>query len=114
MANMARSSRLNNPTFRTIFVVILIAAPFLLAFLPGDYFDKGESICISKLLTDEDCPGCGMTRAIQHSLHLEFDVAYSYNKLVVIVLPLLIVVWAKEIYRSVQIIRRKSSDSRND
>lgn len=106
---MARNSRLNNPNFRKVFLVFLLLTPLILVFVPGDYFDKGESICISKLLTDTDCPGCGMTRAIQHSLHLEFQEAFSYNKLVVIVLPLLVIVWVREVYHSYKIIRDTQS-----
>jgi len=88
-----------------VFLILLLLVPLVLAFVPGDYFDTGESICISRLVADIDCPGCGMTRAIQHSLHLEFQEALAYNKLVVVVLPLLIIVWVKEIYRSYKIIR---------
>ncbi len=105
MATMGRNSRLNSPTFRKFFLVFLLAIPIAIAFLPGDYFDKGESICISKLLADQDCLGCGMSRAIQHSMHFEFDQAYQYNKLVVVVLPLLLLVWVKELYRCYVIIR---------
>ena len=57
--------------------------------MPADYFDEGESICISKLLAGMECYGCGMTRAIMHLIHLDFEEAYQYNKLSFIVFPLL-------------------------
>jgi hypothetical protein len=70
----------------------------VLLILPADFFDEGQSICISVLLFDETCFGCGMTRAIQHLIHFNFFTAYSYNKLAIIVLPLLVYVWGKELY----------------
>jgi len=107
---MVRHSRNKQSHLRIFFLLLLILAPVSLLLLPSDYFDQGESICISKLIANTDCPGCGMTRAIQHILHFEFDRAYDYNKLVVVILPLLIIVWFKEISRCVKIIRseRKS------
>ncbi len=66
---------------------ILILMIVLLC-LPADYFDTGQSVCLSVLLFDRECYACGMTRAIQHLLHLEVREAYEDNKLACIVLPL--------------------------
>jgi hypothetical protein len=33
---------------------------------------------------------CGMTRAVQHLIHLDFETAYHFNKLSFVVFPLLI------------------------
>jgi hypothetical protein len=70
------------------FAVVFI--PVILIILPVNYFDSGQTICLSQLVLKTQCPGCGITRAIQHAIHLEFKTAFEYNKLVVIVLPLLI------------------------
>ena len=72
----------------------LLIIPIVLLVLPADYFDSGESICISKFLLDLECYGCGITRAIQHLIHLDINVAMSFNKLAIVVLPLLIYQWA--------------------
>ena len=69
--------------------------PIIFWVLPASFFDKGQSLCLSVLLLDKTCYGCGMTRAVQHCLHGEFKVGYNYNHLVILVLPLLIYVWAK-------------------
>ena len=79
---------------------IVLVAPLFFLFLPADYFDYGESLCPSKRLLDMECLGCGMTRATQHSIHLDFKTAWEYNKLFVVVVPAIIYYWAKYIYYS--------------
>ena len=46
--------------------------PFVLILLPSDFFDKGETICLSKTLAGMECYACGLTRATQHFVHFEF------------------------------------------
>ena len=62
----------------------------VLLFLPADYFDEGDSVCLSKSMFNVECYGCGMTRAVMHLIHFNFLEAYQYNKLAFIVVPLLI------------------------
>ena len=79
----------------------LITIPFVLWLLPADFFDQGPTLCVSKLIFESDCPGCGMTRAVQHAMHLDFAASWGYNKLFIIVLPLLIYLWIKQIKKLV-------------
>jgi Protein of unknown function (DUF2752) len=74
-------------------LALMVLLPPVLLILPKNFFDKGKSICLSKLLFHTECYGCGMTRACMHLIHLDFEEAYSYNMLSFIVLPLLAVVW---------------------
>ncbi len=83
----------------TTYFILLLVLPILLIILPSDFFDNGQSVCFSVLLFDQECPGCGMTRGVQHLLHLDFMTAYQFNKLSLIVLPLLMFLWLKEVYR---------------
>jgi hypothetical protein len=76
-------------------LTLIIVTPLVLLALPANFFDKGESICLSKVFLDLDCYACGMTRACQHLIHLEFEEAYAYNMLSFIVLPLLCIVWGQ-------------------
>jgi hypothetical protein len=69
--------------------------PIVLWLLPASFFDHGQSLCLSVLLFDQECFGCGITRAIQHAIHFDFYTAWNYNKLVVIVAPILFFVWLK-------------------
>lgn len=97
---MKKNKRSIHPrTKAKLFLLALLVIPTVLLILPADYFDEGESICLSKVLANTECPGCGMTRGVQHLIHGEFQAAWGFNKLAFIVLPLLIgmVVW--EIYR---------------
>jgi hypothetical protein len=73
----------------------LIALPIILWILPSDYFDTGQSFCISVLFFNTKCYACGMTRAIMHIMHGNFQIAWSYNKLSFVVFPLLIMLWTK-------------------
>lgn len=82
-----------------IYFGILIIAPIVLIALPSTFFDSGGSICLSVLFFDVECYACGLTRAIQHLIHFDFSTGYEYNRLSIIVLPLLIISYYKEIRR---------------
>lgn len=72
--------------------------PIVLWLLPASFFDKGQSICLSVLLLNKECYGCGITRAVQHFIHFDFEAAWNFNKLVVIVAPILFFVWLKWVW----------------
>ena len=91
-----------------IYLIGLLLSPFVLFFLSSDFFVSGESICLSVMLFNQKCYGCGMTRAIQHLIHFEMSKALFYNKLSIIVLPLLIFIFCKEIVRTLFILKGKS------
>ena len=82
-----------------IYFFILVLFPIVLVLLPSDFFDKGDTICLSVFLFDKECYACGMTRAIQHLIHFDFLIAYSYNKLSFLALPILIISYFSEIKR---------------
>lgn len=81
-------------------VYVTIVAPFVLMLLPADFFDKGESVCLSKTLAGMECYACGMTRATMHFIHFEFAQAWGFNKLSFIVVPLLFPLWLKAVYEA--------------
>ena len=83
----------------------LILIPLVLLILPPSFFDKGQSVCLSKVLLNKECIGCGLTRATQHFIHFEFYKALKFNKLVVIVVPLAVYIWTKQLvitYRKIK------------
>ena len=80
--------------------------------LPADFFDSGQSLCLSVQIFGQTCYGCGITRAIQHALHFEFKQAYALNPLVAIVLPLLILAWALELKKQVRIYTSKKESQK--
>ena len=79
-----------------LFVIYLV-----LMFLPKTFFDKGKSLCVSKVLFDIECYGCGLTRGIMHLIHFDFEGAYHYNKLSFLVLPLFVYLVLQDIYELV-------------
>lgn len=84
--------------YRT-YLFILLITPIILIILPADYFNEGQSVCLSILLLDKSCYACGMTRAIQHLIHLDFTTAWEFNKLSFIVMPLLTLSYLQEVKR---------------
>tara|TARA_B110000879_G_scaffold154486_1_gene199748 strand:+ start:49 stop:354 length:306 start_codon:yes stop_codon:yes gene_type:complete len=80
----------------------ILLGPFILPFISLDWLEAGDTICIYKNLTDHECFGCGTTRSIVAISQLEFSKAFAYNRLVVIILPLLFFVWIKRWYELVK------------
>ena len=74
-------------------LVITLGAFLFLFFLPADYFDKGQSMCLSMVFFDLECLGCGLTRGILHLMHLDIQTAWEFNKLSFIILPIGILLW---------------------
>lgn len=80
--------------------------PLVLLLLPAIFFDSGTSLCLSQLLAAQACPGCGMTRALMHLIHLDLAGAARFNKLCFIVFPVISFLWLKWFFRDVQHIKQ--------
>jgi len=85
------------PQLRYYFTIaklaLIVLTPIVLLILPKDFFDNGESICLSKVFFNVECYACGMTRACQHLIHFDFEEAYAYNMGSFFALPALGIVW---------------------
>jgi len=88
-------------------IIGLIALPIWLLLLPNNFFDNGQSICPSKFFLNIECLGCGITRAIQHLIHLDFKIAWNYNKLSYLILSVAVYIWSKEFHKTVIKIKSK-------
>ena len=100
----------NHRSFSKVLLAVLLAAPVVLWLLPSDFFETGNGIalCPSKAFFDFECMGCGMTRAVMHFHHFEFDDAAYYNMGVFIVYPALVALWGYWVWllmKRLQIIR---------
>ncbi len=84
---------------RYLKIALLFSVPIVLLCLPSDFFDSGQSMCPSKYFLDKECLGCGITRGVQHGVHLEFSEAWAYNKLTFIVLPIGVFMWMSYFYK---------------
>jgi hypothetical protein len=91
---------LTKKLLRVIYVSGLLLLFLVLIILPADFFDSGQSVCLSVLFLDIECYGCGMTRALQHLIHFDFAAASNFNKISFIVFPLLTIVWLGELRRT--------------
>ncbi|WP_459684424.1 DUF2752 domain-containing protein [Viscerimonas tarda] len=91
-----RSKRLN----QQINGVALLSTPFIFHFIPVHWLNGEHTICLIKNIFGRDCYGCGITRAVLSVLHFDFYGAFNYNKLIVIVFPLLVYIWAKALIKS--------------
>lgn len=85
----------------------LIFGAIVLLWLPADFFDQGQTICPSKVFLDVECLGCGMTRAMQHLIHFEFQRAWHFNHLVVVVAPILLYIWLKSLLLALKSLKWK-------
>jgi len=79
--------------------------PFLLYMVSLDNLEGKHSICLIKNLFGVECYGCGITKAVIASVQLDFVRAFNYNKLIIIVMPLIVYLSVKEILKSIKILR---------
>lgn len=77
----------------SITLLLLFIIPIIIIFLPENYFDTGKSICLSKLIFNQECYACGLTRACLHLLNFNFEKAFEYNMGSFIIFPLLCILW---------------------
>jgi hypothetical protein len=86
-------------------LALIIVTPIVIFLLPIDFFDHGKPMCLSQILFDVECYGCGLTRACKHLMHLDFESAFYYNMGSFLVLPLVGILWVKwgiQVYRSLK------------
>lgn len=79
--------------------------PLVLLLLPANFFDSGPDICLFTLATGFHCPGCGMTRACMHLIHLDYVPALYLNKKAFVVLPILCVLLLVDFIKTIKRIR---------
>ncbi|MBR4952718.1 MAG: DUF2752 domain-containing protein [Alistipes sp.] len=98
---------MKRPIIAKIKLGVLILLPFFLYVVPTEGIYNGESLCLIKRCFGVECWGCGITRAIFSVLYGNFAEAWCYNRLIVIVFPLLLWLWGKEIYKTIRLLRAK-------
>jgi hypothetical protein len=86
-------------------ICVFFLLPFLLSMVSLDNLERKQSICLVKNLFGVECYGCGITKAIIACVQLDFIRAFNYNKLIVIVMPLLFYLSVKEVVKSVKMLK---------
>ncbi|MBQ2424791.1 MAG: DUF2752 domain-containing protein [Alistipes sp.] len=84
----------------------MLLLPALLYLVPTEGIYNGNSLCVVKNIFGVECWGCGITRALFSVLYLDFAAAWGYNHLIVVVFPLLLWLWGRELYCTVQLLRK--------
>lgn len=87
-------------------LLLLVLLPLLLYHIPTEGIFSGDSVCLVKNIFGVECWGCGITRAFFSVLYCDFAAAWEYNRLICIVFPMLLLLWVRELCRSVCILRR--------
>jgi hypothetical protein len=94
---------IENTDWNLVFVIILPIFFILAVKFSVEHIH--HSLCLFKFFTGHECLGCGMTRALNSLINLNFSQAYSYNPRVIIVAPLLFIAWLQTLFIAVK--RRK-------
>jgi hypothetical protein len=85
-----------------LLLTLYIIFPLVLFFIPLDWLNKQHTICLVKNIFGVNCFGCGITRAVISGIQLDFNKSFEYNKMVIIVLPILIYLWHSKIKKLIQ------------
>ena len=93
---------LENEKLNKIKSILVSIIPFALYFVPVGWLNEQHSICLFKNIFGTECYGCGITRAVLSVIQFDFVKAYHYNKLVIVVFPLLCYLWGKYFFRLVK------------
>ena len=84
---------------------VLFLLPLLLSFISLNNLEGKRSLCLFKNLFGFECYGCGITKAVIACIQFDFIRAFEYNKLIVIVMPLIIYLWIKEILKCIKVLK---------
>ncbi|HYK85500.1 MAG TPA: DUF2752 domain-containing protein [Ktedonobacteraceae bacterium] len=80
-------------------VGLFLLLPLVFFLVPTSWLEGHRSICLIYNVFGVRCPGCGMTRALSCAVHGRFKQAFQYNRLVVVVLPLLGFLWLRGLWQ---------------
>ena len=74
---------------RLVFGFLAVGMVVVAALVPPTALDRLPALCLFRNLAGWECPGCGMTRAVLSLLRGDLATALHYNRMVVLVFPLL-------------------------
>lgn len=88
-------------------IVFFILLPLYFSTKSLDTLDHERSFCLFKNIFGHECWSCGMFKATIACLQLDFARAFHYNVLIIIVFPLLVYLWGKELFLDFRGLRNK-------
>lgn len=86
-------------------LVLFIVGPAVLFLLSPAALAALPDVCLSKLLLERECWGCGMTHAFLAVLRGAWSEAYAYNPRVIIAFPLVTFLAARSMLRDIALLR---------
>lgn len=78
-------------------LVLLLLIPISVWFVNYNTNDNDFSFCLIKNIFGIKCYGCGLARGLSALLHLKFYRIYQLNKINLISIPILIIIYIKKI-----------------
>lgn len=94
MPTVSRSSK--SERRRALKIAALAAMPAAAALIPLSLLERMPAVCPLRRM-GIPCWGCGMTRAVAAAARGDFGRAWRYNKLSVMVVPLLAAIWWRHV-----------------
>jgi len=94
---MLRAVSLRNKA-ADIGIAMAIAALGAAAIVVPDILLHASPSCLISMLLEDQCWGCGMTRASIALLHGDVAAAWGFNKLSIVVLPVLFFLYVRFLY----------------
>jgi hypothetical protein len=85
-----------------------------LAAIPTEVLASFPVMCVWRTLFHLECPGCGMTRAVSSALHGHLHAALAFNRGVVFVLPVALIVVIRDLHALCRPRRRALEQFRDD
>jgi len=97
---------LSTPGARLTALALALA---ILAAVGPERLESAPVVCVFKRVTGRDCYACGITRAISAAVRGDWGRAWSYNRLVLVLLPAVAVMAVLDVRR---LIRKKKLSPR--
>ncbi len=88
---------MNYRTKRVIGILLIILS-VLVAYALFCYFIGGGIPCVFNKITGLKCPGCGITRMFISLMHFDFNSAFQYNPVVLILSPVIFIIILRAIF----------------
>jgi hypothetical protein len=98
--------------FLTAKISVLAVLPLILLSLPKTTFDDhSNTICLFTLLSGIECYGCGLTRACMRLIHFDVYGAWEFNKISVVVFPILCFLYLQEGLNTLKHLRARTASN---
>jgi len=85
----------------------ILILPVLLFSVPLNWLNGQHTVCLFKNIFGIECWGCGITRAVISAVQFDFKAAFHYNKMIIIVFPLLVYVWGRMLVKTWRMMKGK-------